>query len=436
MQWDLNYLVYSALLIDHQNSPDQIAKYVESSNTDLNLIIIKNDSVLFKYPQSFFSLPNTDYTTISKFKNHPYQSESDFQTLSVLLNVKPVLPPSIKEASFGVWEENFYADYVETKDGYKYYIITNNKIEDSVGIGNDGSFVFTWGLIIGVLFILVFVALTYNYIRIRLRPIQLMKRRLQDLERGDLESKIKIMGTDELAELSISFNRLISEIKDLIDKKHRLLLDVSHELKSPLARMLLLIEMIPPENKQTEELKEEIQFLNDMISNLLLTDKLDVPYSQLNIESINHLDFLNKIVAFFNQDQQQKINIMTSLDHSCTFFIDETKMIICIKNVIQNAFKYAYTDRGVDINVSQKGNCYYIGIQDYGPGIKDQDREHIFESFYRSKSTSSVSGFGLGLAISKKIIEAHNGSIDINTDLNCGTEFILIIPAEAKAHDK
>ena len=434
MQWDLNYLLYSALLIDHQNKPDKIAKYIESSNTNLSLIIIKDDSVLFKYPQSFFSLPNADYATISKFKDHPYQSESDFQALSGALSVEPDLPSSIKEASFGVWEDGYYADYIESKDGYKYYIITNNEIEDSVGIGNDGSFVFTWGLIIGVLFILVFVALTYNYIRIRLRPIQLMKRRLQDLERGDLESKIKIMGTDELAELSVSFNRLISEIKDLIDKKHRLLLDVSHELKSPLARMLLLIEMIPPENKQTEELKEEIQFLNDMISNLLLTDKLDVPYSQLSIENINHLDFLNKIVAFFNQDQQQKINIMTSLDHSCAFFIDETKMIICIKNILQNAFKYAYTERGVDINVKQKGDCYYIGIQDYGPGIKDQDREHVFESFYRSKSTSSVSGFGLGLAISKKIIEAHNGSIDINTDLNCGTEFILTIPAEG--HDK
>ena len=428
MQWDLNYLIYSALLIDHQKTPNQIAKYIESANTDLNLIIIKGDSVLFKYPQSFFSLPNVDYATISDLKDHPYQSESDFQTLTDLLNINPSLPKSIKEASFGIWEEGFYADYIETKDGYKYYIITNNEIGSSVGVGEDGSFVFTWGLIIGVFFILVFVALTYNYIRIRLRPIQLMKRRLQDLERGDLESKIKIMGTDELAELSVSFNRLISEIKDLIDKKHRLLLDVSHELKSPLARMLLLIEMIPPENKQTEELKEEIQFLNDMISNLLLTDKLDVPYSQLNLEKINHLDFLNKIVAFFNQDQQQKINIMTNVSHDSAFFIDETKMIICIKNIIQNAFKYANTDRGVDINVSQKGDCYYIGIQDYGPGIKDQDKEHVFESFYRSKSTSSISGFGLGLAISKKIIKAHNGAIDINTDLNCGTEFILTMP--------
>ena len=75
-------------------------------------------------------------------------------------------------------------------------------------------------------------------------PIQLMKRRLLALEKGDLESKIKIMGTDELAELAVSFNKLISEIKELINQKHRLLLDVSHELKSPLARMLFLVEMI------------------------------------------------------------------------------------------------------------------------------------------------------------------------------------------------
>ena len=184
---------------------------------------------------------------------HSYQSDSDFRSLSEILKISPLLPSKVKEASFGVWEEAHYADYIETKDGYKYYIITRDVFtEEAINITNDGSFVFTWGLIIGVVFILIFVALTYNYIRVRLRPIQLMKKRLLALERGDLESKIKIMGTDELAELSVSFNRLISEIKDLIDEKHRLLLDVSHELKSPLTRMLLLIEMIPPENKQTK----------------------------------------------------------------------------------------------------------------------------------------------------------------------------------------
>ena len=428
MRYDLNYLVYSALLINYQDNPEEITEYVKSSQIGLNIIIVKNDSLIVKYPKAFFPLKNSEYTIISDSIVHPYQSDSDFKSLTSSLNMESSLPNNIKEVSFGRWENNYYADFIETKDNYRYYLINDSLIEDEGPIESKGGTVFTWGLIIGVLFILVFVALTYNYIRVRLKPIQLMKKRLLDLERGDLESKIKIMGTDELAELSVSFNKLISEIKELINQKHRLLLDVSHELKSPLTRMLLLIEMIPPENKQTQELKEEIAFLNDMISNLLLTDKLDIPYSHLDLGKVNHLEFLNKIVGFFNQEQQEKIHIQSRLPKKTSFIIDQTKLIICIKNIVQNAFKYADTKDGVNISIDQKEEEYYISIRDFGPGISNEDKKHIFESFYRSKDTRSISGFGLGLSISKKIIKAHNGSIIVTSNLSSGTEFVLTLP--------
>ena len=422
------------MLIDYQKTPQEIAEYIKGSGVDLNLIIIKGDSVLLKYPAEFFPLENSVYSKISDTLEHPYQSDSDFKSLTDSLGVSYQLPNKINVASFGVWQHSYYADYIQTNDGYKYYIIMDDLIEeDSIGLSNDGSFVFTWGLIIGVFFILVFVALTYNYIRIRLRPIQLMKRRLLALERGDLESKIKILGTDELAELSVSFNRLISEIKELINQKHRLLLDVSHELKSPLARMLLLIEMVPAGNKQVSALREEIDFLNDMISNLLLTDKLDIPYSQLDLERVAPLSFLNKIVGFFNQEHQQKIHLKSTVSKKDVFIIDETKMIICIKNILQNAFKYADTDRGVEVLVHREEGGFNISIQDYGPGIKEDDKKHIFESFYRSKGTSSISGFGLGLSISKKIIKAHRGSISVSPDVERGTKFVLFLPVEGGA---
>ena len=218
-----------------------------------------------------------------------------------------------------------------------------------------------------------------------------MKKRLLDLERGDLESKIKILGTDELAELSISFNRLISEIKELIDQKHRLLLDVSHELKSPLARMLLLIEMIPGDSKHVQDLREEISFLNDMISNLLLTDKLDIPYSQLDLQKISPLEFFDKVVGFFNQGQQNKISITSDLKPDARWNIDLTKMIICVKNIIQNAFKYADTEQGVRVLLGEVGENYTVSIVDFGPGISQDDQKHIFDSFYRSKNVKKVS---------------------------------------------
>ena len=403
-----------------------------------------------KHPDSFFSLPDKDYAIISDNKSHPYQSEGGFLSLVQDLGLPALLPPNIKTASFGRWENNYSADFIETLDGYRYYIINDYFLDDDYWeegalieedtiesevqeeeAGKVGS-VFTLGLFIGVVFILVFVALTYNYIRVRLRPIQLMKKRLLDLERGDLESKIKILGTDELAELSISFNRLISEIKELIDQKHRLLLDVSHELKSPLARMLLLIEMIPGDSKHVQDLREEISFLNDMISNLLLTDKLDIPYSQLDLQKINPLEFFDKVVGFFNQGQQNKISITSDLKPDARWNIDLTKMIICVKNIIQNAFKYADTEQGVRVLLGKVGENYTVSIVDFGPGISQDDQKHIFDSFYRSKNVKKVSGFGLGLAISKKIIEAHKGKISLDSQAGKGSTFLIVLPKEGR----
>jgi len=430
MRYDLNYLAYSGFLISYQNSHDEFLKDVKSLGLDLNVIIVREDSVINKYPEQFFDLPDSAYYTISEDLLHPYQSESDFTSLSSSLGLNLSEPglPNIKASSFGRWQDTYYADLIETTDGYRYYIIDNFLINDEQKISSGGTLVFTWGLIIGVVFILIFVALTYNYIRLRLRPVQLMKKRLLDLEKGDLESKIKIMGTDELAELSVSFNKLISDIKDLINQKHRLLLDVSHELKSPLARMLLLIEMIPAESKHIDSLREEISFLNDMISNLLLTDKLDIPYSQLNLEEIAASDLLNKIVGFFNQEQQKKIHINPMARNAGLIKVDLTKMIICIKNILHNGFNYADTDKGLVISVLQKNEGHTIIIQDFGPGISITDQKHIFESFYRAESSKTTSGFGLGLSISKKIIKAHRGSVELESEINSGTKFILFLP--------
>ena len=390
-------------------------------------MVIKNDTILKKYPETFFLESAEVYNSIDE--NHPYGSYGGFSSLVNELNLENVsLPSNIETASYGVWlnsnNEEHRTDYYETKDGYKYWLVEDTPLEE----GGVFDF-FTQGLVIGIVAIIVFVALTYNYIRIRLRPIQLMKKRLQDLERGDLESKIKIMGTDELAELSASFNKLISEIKDLINQKHGLLLDISHELKSPLTRMLFLVESLPSEEKKTVELKSEIAFLNDMISNLLLTDKLDIPYSKLQIEKIRFASFYEKILGFFNQDQQLKIHLKETGDE-VFLKVDLTKMIVCVKNIIQNAFKYADTDKGIAVGIKQDGAFYKITIQDFGPGIQKDDIPLIFDSFFRSKSAKPVSGFGLGLSISKKIIEAHNGKIELNSSLKVGSEFILTLPKE------
>tara|TARA_B100000287_G_scaffold423655_1_gene467205 strand:- start:307 stop:1206 length:900 start_codon:yes stop_codon:yes gene_type:complete len=279
-----------------------------------------------------------------------------------------------------------------------------------------------WGAIAIILFILIM----YYYIWKRLRPIKLIKKRIDSLKKGDLDSKIQILGSDELAELTITFNKLTSEIKNLIEQKHRVLLDVSHELKTPLTRMRLMVEMMPDKGP-AKELKEEISFLNELISNLLLSDRLDLPYSKLDIKKISGIDLINRSVLTFNDYQKNKIKIVEK-KKEVFVNVDITKMIVVIRNLVQNSFKYADTERGVSIVLENNKESALIRIRDYGSGISKDESDKIFEPFYRSRGTKKISGIGLGLSIAKKIIESHHGSIKLNFDVSCGTEFSLYLP--------
>ena len=139
-----------------------------------------------------------------------------------------------------------------------------------------------YNLVFAFILAIIFIIGLYLFIRRYLKPVQLMKNRIESLEAGDLKSKIDIIGEDELADLSHSMNQLIEDINTLLENKHQLLLEVSHELRSPLARMQLLLEMIP-EHKNLKKLKEEVVFLEGMIGNLLLSDRLSLPYSKLDL---------------------------------------------------------------------------------------------------------------------------------------------------------
>ena len=196
-QYDLNYATYSSALIGDKNDPDLISSFIESSSIGLNLLVIKNQRVLIKNPPDFFSMPDSFYTNIDTFSVHPYGSFSDFFTVTDTLGYgQASLSKNIREMSWGQWINEdgkaHGADLFETSDGTRYYIVNSTPFKE------EGYFDFlSRGFLVGLLAIICFVGLIYNYVRLRLRPIHLMKRRLLALEKGDLESKIKIMGTDK-----------------------------------------------------------------------------------------------------------------------------------------------------------------------------------------------------------------------------------------------
>lgn len=280
-------------------------------------------------------------------------------------------------------------------------------------------------LIFAIILSILFIVGLHFFIRKYLRPVQLMKNRIESLEDGDLQSKIEIIGEDELADLSHSMNKLIEDINILLENKHQLLLEVSHELRSPLARMQLLIAM-SPEHKNLDKLKEEIEILEGMISNLLLSDRLSLPYSKLELEKYSTHEIVNKVMDMFPVNRK-RIKIDNHIPDE-KVYIDATKFTLALRNLLDNAIKYSSENMEIYLIIVKKDDVEFR-VKDLGIGVSKENIHMLTKPFYQADQTVSTKGFGLGLTICKKIIESHKGKLRIESEKEKGSCFILHLPA-------
>ena len=280
-----------------------------------------------------------------------------------------------------------------------------------------------YNYIFAIILAIIFILGLYFFISHYLKPVQYMKDRIKSLEEGDLHSKIKIIGEDELADLSKYMNKMIREINVLLENKHQLLLEVSHELRSPLTRMHFLIEMLP-NHKNIDKLREEVNFLEGMIDNLLLSDRLSMPYSNLDLKHILCEDFINQLIELF-PSKKNIIKIKNSIPNEF-IKVDETKFIIAIRNLLDNAIKYG-NNKQILLEI-EKNQSIEFQIRDFGDGVSAENIEKLTEPFFQENKTVSISGFGLGLTICKKIVESHQGTLSIKSKIGEGSTFTVSIP--------
>ena len=266
-------------------------------------------------------------------------------------------------------------------------------------------------------------SLLFIIVRRFLFPLNLIEKRIKSLEKGDLDSTIPVVGSDELAVLTQNFNRLTSDIKQLLKQKERLLSDVSHELRTPLAKIKLAIAMMP-EHKKKENIDKQIKTLDSLITNILLSDKMASAYSNLKIEKIDLSDLVQKALELTSIK-----NITLHLQKGVFLEVDVVKSSIAIKNLIENAFKYSPKNSSIVVEGKQEKREIVIAVIDEGPGIPKEQLKKITKAFVRIPG-SKESGFGLGLSICNKVMLAHGGSLEIkNTEVG-GACFALHFPLD------
>ena len=295
----------------------------------------------------------------------------------------------------------------------------------------------------------------YQLIRRFLKPISLLRKRIVDLERGDLDSKIKVVGNDELAILTKNFNEMVGEIKDLLQQKERLLSDVSHELRTPLSKIRLLIDLLKPKeksnllardmqeagideqtisktkkvfyetNEKLNKIDKNILYLDSIITNILLSDQMSSPYTNLKLEPSTISALIKQASELTFVKDVEVVDTERLLE--TTIEVDRVKMAIAIKNLLENAYKYAEKIEKIKIFIKKGKQHLNIAVKDRGPGLPEELLKTITKRYVRGDHKKKE-GVGLGLSICYKVMSAHKGKLKIINNPNGGASFILKIP--------
>ena len=250
---------------------------------------------------------------------------------------------------------------------------------------------------------LIFLFISIIFLRNQIRPIILLSQAAERFGKGQFDSDFKVSGALEIRQASYEFERMKRRILKHISQRTAMLSGISHDLKTPLTRLKLQIELLN-KNQKLNSLKEEITEMEKMINEYL--DFASNQYSQ-PVEKFNIVQLIQNLI-----DKSFKKNIKIKSPKSLIFSGRKNLIRRCIANIINNSQKYA---ENILITCKKIKKTILINIDDDGPGIADEHKEKVFRPFYRVDKSRSLkdSNVGLGLSIVEDIVNSHGGTVKL-----------------------
>lgn len=250
---------------------------------------------------------------------------------------------------------------------------------------------------------LIFLFISIIFLRNQIRPIVLLSQAAERFGKGQFDSDFKVSGALEIRQASYEFERMKRRILKHISQRTAMLSGISHDLKTPLTRLKLQIELLN-KNQKLNSLKEEINEMEKMINEYL--DFASNQYSQ-PVEKFNIVQLIQNLI-----DKSFKKNIKIKSLKSLIFSGRKNLIRRCIANIINNSQKYA---ENISITCKKIKKTILINIDDDGPGIADEHKEKVFRPFYRVDKSRSLkdSNVGLGLSIVEDIVNSHGGTVKL-----------------------
>lgn len=270
-------------------------------------------------------------------------------------------------------------------------------------------------------------------------PVRSLQRAVDSFGTGDLTVRAPATRRDELGQLARTFNQMAERIQTLVTAERRLLMDISHELRSPLARLSVAIELARNAQESQEPLdriQKESDRLNKLVGELLEVTRAEGDPSQRRSETVALSELLGEIVDD-SRIEAGAHGCALKLQSAGAAAIDGDPELLrrAVENVVRNAIRYAPAGSEIEVSLASANGAARISVRDYGPGVPEQTLPLLFEPFYRvdSDRNRGSGGVGLGLSIARRAIQLHRGTIHaVNAQPGLRVEIELPLKTEGQ----
>lgn len=290
------------------------------------------------------------------------------------------------------------------------------------------------------IFALIMIVIFIIYLKRRRSKIEQLDRYIQKISRRDYSLDIEECSEDELNSLKNSLYKITVLLKEEAENKKQQneailtsVSDISHQLKTFLTSMQIILDNLLESKKMDEQTRErflleaskQIKGINFLILSLLKLSKLDAKVVEFENKPVNLQNVIDEILENLEvMIELKQVKIIKEFPNSVEIMGDYNWNKEAIQNIIKNAIEHTREGKAIKIKVEKNDVYTSIAIQDEGEGIEKEELKHIFERFYKAKGAKEES-FGIGLSLSKSIIEKQNGYISVESEIGKGTTFTI-----------
>lgn len=293
-----------------------------------------------------------------------------------------------------------------------------------------------WTFVIGILVTAIVSVLVARRIT---TPLIEMKKTAQQMARGNLNVRPNVKGKDELSDLGRSLHYLAQQLVRQEQLRKTMTADVAHELRTPLATIKSHIAAMmdgiwEPTPERLASCYEEVERLTHLVGDLSHLTELEAPHLKLQLIYEDLTEIVKQHAEAMRPLYDQKgVSLTIATQSPLHAMVDKKRMGQVVTNLLSNALKFTPAAGNVSVHLKSGDGAVIVSVKDTGIGINKAELEMVFERFYRGEKSRSrkTGGAGIGLTIVKAIVEAHGGSVNIESKEGAGTEVKVCVPIQA-----